>query len=591
MGATWGQQRPNIRVVINCGVLQTYPQRAISREPVGLRRGSILVLVNDGMYADLKDSLATYTNDLSREGYKTTVRSVNVNLGPLGDVFFRSYKDLKSLIRDWYTGLAQEMLDGKLGPLEWIGNSGVVLVGDLPIAYVHQRGGEWVDEKTGAKGPYEGTSLCEMFLTDLNGDWNATDGAFIPFLSTVDTYPPPDSECRPNEQDDPKWLYPPSAKMGKSGAEPEIFLGRICAKRVSGGDRNYEVQLVKEYFARNHDYRMGKWLNNVSIPLTSQSYVAWPRLAWYDDGWRDWGPIIAASMSKVWPGLTVANNDGPDAVCNRYVNDLSLTTKADYLQRLTSTQWLWVDFLAHSNPWGHYIEAPGDDNVVHDWDLASLNLKSLFYLLQGCDTSDFSKTNNLGETYLFRGNSLVVMGNTTVGPCDSGQLYECLSWGTTIGQAFMMQQWLYGQPEWKPNIASAGAVDPKRYYAWVILGDPTLPVIPPAAPQYADVCTASAPQRLALLQVRTRRQDPVVFAKSTGLSVRTRLNSDDWEKPRVVRNLKPGIALDISRDLPVVDPKWRTYMSRSVVQPRFEPKFQPFRLLSAPGRGNRLAPR
>lgn len=562
------------------GCLTIRSQPDVSREAIGKRTGSLLVLVNGGLYKDLKGSIATYTSDLARQGYQTNVKAVTVTLSPLGDLFFMSYRDLKWLLRDWWLSLLTDAAEGKLGLLDWIGNSGVVLVGDFPIPLVHGRVGHWVDDKKGTSGCYEGNFVCDLFLTDLNGNWNTVDGANMPLYSTVDTVPAPDAECVAGDEDDAKWLAPPDQKLGKAGARPEIFLGRISPGKLCNGNRAAEVQLINEYFARNHDYRMGKWANSIDIPLLG-TMVGWPRLAYYDDDWVSSGEVVAKSMLQAWPGIVVANPPGaPDSFTTSYVSDNSLTTKADYMSRLQNTQWLWVDFLAHSSPAVHEMHVGGQHENLWNTEVAGANFKSLFYWLQGCDTSDLSRTNNLGTVYLFRNKALAVAGNTSVGPLDTGQFYASLGWGQTIGQAFMVQEWKHGQADWVPNIAQPGTLDPKRYYQWVLLGDPTLPVLPPSAPQYQTLLRTTQQVRSGLLDTHLNRETPAAFAARLGTSVRRLNTTSTRENATVVRRLKPGMTfLEVAEGRPVIDPAWRMHVSRGVtldVRPNLR-EFRPLR--------------
>lgn len=547
------------------GVLTVSPNPLLCREPAGKRTGSLLVLVNGAIAPKIRDSIATYTADLARQGYATTVYSVTVNLGPLGDVFFRSFRDLKWLIKEWWLSLASDLSAGKLGYTEYLGNSGVVLVGEFPVPILHGRIGYWEDKEKGTSGCYEGCFVSDLFLTDLDGHWDTVDQAFLPLYSTVDVNPAPDSECVPGDEDEATWLAPPSYKLGKAGARPEIFLGRISAAKVAG-NAGGEVQMIKDYFVRNHEYRTGKWGNSADIPIVGNC-VAWPRLAYYDDDWVEDGQLVANAMQKAWRGPVTANptemDPGQFRTC--YVSSKDLTTKADYQARLKATQWLWVDFLAHSNPWLHEIHVGDQKQNLWSTEVATGGFRSLFYWIQGCDSSDITKQDNLGETYLFRAKALAVIGNTSVGPLDNGQFYTCLGWGDTIGQAFMVQEWLHGHAGWSPDIARPGTLDPKRYYQWVLLGDPTLPTVPPEAPQYSQLVTLSARLRGAVLAGHLAGATPEAFARRAIESVRGTRPDLATERAVVVQGLKPGLAyLEPGRETRVVDPQWRTHVSRGV---------------------------
>lgn len=555
------------KLVETHGCLTTQNVADLSREANGPRKGSLLVLVNSGLFPDLKPSLSTYTADLARQGYQTKVRLVTANLTPLGDVFFRSFRDLKGVLREWWLSLLEDVTANKLGVLDWAGNSGVVLIGEFPVPIVHGRIGHWEDSEKGTSGCYEGCYVCDLYLTDLNGNWDAhVDQAFLPLYSTVDVSPAPDSECVPSDVNDANWIPPATDQLGKAGARPEIFLGRIASGKLSGGSRATEVQMLKEYFVRNHEYRMGKWAGTATLPFVG-NVLKWPRLAWYDDDWVDYAQKVADSMNKAWPGMLGANPTGAITgdFITVWVSDTSLTCKADYMSRLQNTQWLWVDFLAHSGWDLHEIHVGDQHEILWNSELATANFKSLFYWIQGCDSSDIRKDYNLGTTYLFRNKALAVIGNTTVGPVDNGQFYTCLGWGQTIGQAFMNNERLAGKAGWQPNMARQGGLDPKRYYQWVLLGDPTLPTVPPDVPQYASLTAEGMAHSLGLLNVQLAGQSQSDFAARLGASVRRRVSADLPERATIVKGLRPGMAfLEVAKGKTVIDPQWRTYVRRGV---------------------------
>lgn len=547
------------------GCLTLQNRADLAREPTQ-RKGSLLVLINSTLFPDLKDSIAIYTADLARQGYRTQVKLVTLNLPSFGDPFFASFRDLKRVFRNWWSSLFDDMAAGKLGPLDLLGNSGVVLIGEFPIPSVHGRIGHWEDKEKGTSGCYEGCYVCDLYLTDLNGDWDAyVDQAFLPLYSTVDLTPAPDSECVASDTDATTWQPPAEQKLGKAGARPEIFLGRISPGKLCYGDRTKEVQYLKEYFTRNHEYRTGKWAGTYHIPLFG-NMVKWPRLAWYDDDWVDFGEKVATAMNKAWPGMVSANPAAaPGDFTTAWVSDTKLTTRADYQSRLQNTQWLWVDFLAHSGWDLHEIHVGDQHENLYNWQIATANFKSLFYWLQGCHTSDISKADNLGAVYLFRNKALAVIGNTTVGPVDNGQFYTCLGWGQTIGQAFMNNEIMHGSAGWQSDIACPNGLDPKRYYQWVLLGDPTLPTLPPDVPQYLQLNAQSATLQQGLLMARLGGQSGSDYAARLNTDVRRRLTAEVPERATIAKDLKPGLAfLDVPKGRVVIDPQWRTYVRPGV---------------------------
>lgn len=543
-------------------------ERAESVEAGGTRIGTVLVLVNKGIYPDIQESIATYAADLAEEGYTALVYTVNG-----GD-----YKDLKSLIRDYYFTLILQSKLGTLGEEAFKYGTGVLLVGDLPVPLVHLRHGEYTDEK-GVKHPYDGNFVCDLYLTDMDGSWDVLDSDGVPFLSTVDpNLIPPDSECTSDDFDSPHWKS--LDKLGNGGARPEIWMGRLMPGPFVNKDKVKEAQVLKEYFARNHAYRHGHF-PYVPPGQKGEDYAARDRLLYYDNDWADQAIIdnMIGAFNASWPAKIVGNSDSlyADPV-NRYMNADTITKSWDYSQRLLNKRYLWVESLVHSNPWLHEFGRHTWNAGKNDWDwqsegtvnssdLSGKDLKALFYNLQGCDCADYRQDNNLGSTYLFSGEALAVLGNTVVGPHDTASLHQSLAYGANIGLAFMMNQRAHAHSDnWQPDYENAPTwMDPKRYYQQTLLGDPTLrpiPYIPKAEP-----LTIGRPDYAGLVRVQP---GAVKIGDLTRLrdAVSGRILADQPDKRRVISKM-PARGIDILKTDPgrmIIDPYWHNF-TRLKIQP------------------------
>ena len=90
---------------------------------------------------------------------------------------------------------------------------------------------------------------------------------------------------------------------------------------------------------------------------------------------------------------------------------------------------------------------------------------------------------------------MAVLGNTTVGPHETGMFYVSMAYGMNIGQAQMITQRSFARHQnWGTTFpANPGHVNPKRYYSQTLLGDPTLrphlfsPSLIPTPPDLASV--------------------------------------------------------------------------------------------------------
>lgn len=457
-------------------ILMTKLQSSESKNAKGTRNGTVLVLVNSVIFKDIKSSINTYTSDLAAEGYSTKVYTV-------------SGKDpvqLKSFLRSCWLEILNEYLQGKMSVNALSYGTGAFFVGDLPVPLVHMRTGEYTDEN-GVKKPYEGTMVCDLYLNDMDGNWNYADENGIPFLSTVDpSIISADSECTPSDFCSPKWI--PYYKGGKGSAKPEIWSGRLAVSPMAIVNGTYqksvEIKLMKEYFERNHAYRHG-YYPYVPKNESGVKYAARDRLVYYDDPWSDIASNVANSCKQTWGGSIVHDNNYTSVPTTRYVNTESITSNNDYLNRLSNNN-LWIDILAHSNPWYHeFVKwAYNYDNWKWEWqdvgwistdDLSKKTMNALFYNIEGCDACDYRQERYLGGRYLYTGKALAVIGNTTVGPQDSGTLYKALGENANIGLAFMLNQKAFGTDGWVTNMVSSyDNFDAKRYYGQTLLGDPTL---------------------------------------------------------------------------------------------------------------------
>lgn len=524
------------------GGITAIPWQSPAQPSPEQRVGTVFVLVNQGIFPDIQPAIATYVTDLAEEGFATRVLLVTGS----DQVGFRA------LLRAHYLELFDERAAGDIVNDEVLQfGSGAVLVGELPIPVVHGRGGD-----TGDGTPYEGNFVCELYFTDMDGTWSYFDSAGLPYYSTVDPkLIPIDSECRPWDMAHAKW--PLAAKLGKGGARPELFLGRIAPHTVSqvGGvyNRAREVQLLNEYFARNHAYRLGQY-PYVPQGAKGEEYARKNRLVYYDDDWNGMAYGAAQAHNSVWPGKIVVDDVGAPvgSEVNRYVNAIQITSKPDYLKRIGEQRWLWVESLMHSGPLEHQFSYGKTIQSLMSSELGKLKLPALFFNLQGCDTSDYRQTGNLGDTYLFLGESLAVLGNAAAGPHDTGVLYQALKEGWGLGQAQMFSQCLYARKEaWPLTWPFSGECNPKRYYCQTLLGDPTLRprvFMPSAAP-----LKLALPQRVGLARIV-----PVVSLRRLQSETRQRASA---ELPaRLLKVADPptrGVdPLAVEPGQPVIDPEW-----------------------------------
>jgi PKD repeat protein len=321
---------------------------------------------------------------------------------------------IEDLVADEYTvklikitgGTAEDMRSLLAGEYA-LGMAGCVLIGDLPIAWYES---ECWDEKEHEEFP------CDLFYLDLDGQFTDTDADGIYDTHTGDI-------------------------------TPEIWLGRLTASPLTMGGSN-EVELLKNYFRKNHLYRTGR------LPIDARGLV------YIDDDW--------AGDSIGW------NADVGNAYSTRtLVADPYTTWGPDYTGRLP----LGYDFIevcVHSSPWGHsFKRPPGSWSDVYNNQIKSIDPQGHFYNLYACSNVRFVETDYMGGWYVFcQTYGLAAVGSTKTGSMlQFGDFYTPFGQGKTIGEAlsdWFRVQGLDGYVDWEVC----------WYYGMTLCGDPTLRKLP-----------------------------------------------------------------------------------------------------------------
>ena len=283
-----------------------------------------------------------------------------------------SPKELKEHILDKFTLLSHS------NPL-----AGCVLIGNLPVPWF---------------GDTEKYPL-DSFYMDLHGNWD-TDN-----LGEIISIP--------------------------DKLTPEIWIGRLTAGPISGN----EIELLNNYFAKNHKYRTGQ-LNVM------------PRaLAYIDDDWKFKNDY---SMSLAYEDFTV-------------VNDEAITDAVDYKKRL-SENYEFIQVAVHSSSQEHYFKNnQGWSGSVTNLEIFNINPQSVFYCFDSCQAARYTDTDYIGGCYIFsNGHGLAVIGETQNANSMDGpsEFYSPFGEGLCLGESFI--KWL--------NHGGRAKYHKER----TILGDPTL---------------------------------------------------------------------------------------------------------------------
>ncbi len=263
---------------------------------------------------------------------------------------------------------------------EWgSGLVGAVAIGNIPTG--------WMD---GGYGEYP----VDVYLMDMNGSWSD-----------------PDSDG----------LFESATNEG-----PEIWLGRLTPDYLTFGD---PVQLLCDYFAKNHAYRSG------TLPL----------------------PDRALAYEEAFTGLTGYLDLLYGTVVRK--TDPAGTNADDFRSELCSG-YEWVHLISHSSPWGSSFHDGGSGGTLDNFEVPPLDPQAHFYVLNCCSNGRWTEVDNLANSYIWcESYGLAALAQTKVDYTnDFQEYYTALAGGDCLGEAFI--EWL----------------DDNMYYedGAVLFGDPTL---------------------------------------------------------------------------------------------------------------------
>jgi len=341
------------------------------------------IIVNESLYPSITGAIDTFLLDLQMDGYGVNLYTANEVLSPSA---------LRNILQqDWAS----------------LDITGVILIGDLAVPwYEMNEPADW----GGAFVQFP----CDLYFMDLDGLWGDSD-----LDGMYDTH------------------------SGELLAD--IWVGRLAASPMSyhGAD---EVTLLRNYFRKNHDYRMG------DLRLDDHA------LAFIDNDWNTygWGFDVA---------LAYPSTDS--------VIDIYETNRTNYINRLrqsSDNRYEHVLICSHSSAFDHYIYYNYSNyELFHNYEIENFMMQSLTYNLFACSNSRYVESDNMGGWYIFE----TEYGLLTVGCTKTGSMlcfndfYSPLGEGATYGNALLA---------WAQNDMETCAGDQSRawFYGMCIQGDPTL---------------------------------------------------------------------------------------------------------------------
>ncbi|RKX28674.1 MAG: hypothetical protein DRP47_03700 [Candidatus Zixiibacteriota bacterium] len=285
------------------------------------------------------------------------------------------------------------------------GMVGCVFIGDLPVAWYET---DFGDPPSHAEFP------IDLYYMDLDGVFTDADVDGI-----YDTH--------------------------TGNVTPEIWMGRLTASPLTMDGAN-EVDLLNDYFDRNHQYRSGL------LPLNNKALV------YIDDDWE--------SGSNWW------NMNVGEAYANReFIKNEWTTWSTDYESRLLNN-YGFIQVCVHSWHEGHAFKNPDDDwSYTYNSEVKGLQPVSHFYNLFACSNALYVEEDYMSGWYIFGQE----YGLAAIGSAKSGSMlvfedfYHPFGEGKEIGQAYF---------DWFSARAEGGFEEWEItwFYGMTLNGDPTLSI-------------------------------------------------------------------------------------------------------------------
>ncbi len=261
---------------------------------------------------------------------------------------------------------------------------GCVLIGKLPVPWF------------GSSKKYP----LDSFYMDIQGDWGTDDDGEIVSI--------PDQII------------------------PEIWIGRLTAGGPLSGN---EVELLNNYFVKNHKFRTGQ----LDVLDRAMAYVD-----------EDWEPKGDYGLSSAYSDVTV-------------VNDKAITDAFDYKNKLAEN-YEFIQVAVHSSAYEHtFKNNHAWSGSITNTDILNINPLSVFYCFDSCKAACYTENDYIGGCYIFsHGHGLAVIGETTNANSMDGpsEFYSLFGAGLCLGESFI--KWL--------NQGGRAKYHKER----TILGDPTL---------------------------------------------------------------------------------------------------------------------
>ncbi|HUS37470.1 MAG TPA: hypothetical protein VM680_19135 [Verrucomicrobiae bacterium] len=351
--------------------------------------GKVLLLVRDNIAGAIGGELEQFRKDLIAEGWEVLRQDISGGATP---------PQVRAAIQAVYNNTGGSLRQ-------------VILVGHIAVAY---SGNIMPDGHANHKGAWP----ADGYYADVNGTW--TD-------SSVNTK---------TAERESNWNVPGDGKFdqGEYPAELKLAVGRIDFSDMTcyanKANARSEVDLTRQYFNKNHAYRMGQW------------QIARRGLVLDNFGLRDTNGVSASAWANFAAYFGASANSRMD-----------LNT---YFSRLTSETALWT----WSAGGGSYYYSSG---VGTSDDFALKDVNVVFFLSLGSYFGDWNNESNWLRAALGSGKILA----SVYSGIPRGNFHK-MALGGTIGESFLITQNNNFSDGYLPDTQGTHEVHQ------ALLGDPTL---------------------------------------------------------------------------------------------------------------------
>ncbi|MFH0892843.1 MAG: T9SS type A sorting domain-containing protein [Bacteroidota bacterium] len=359
---------------------------------------------------------------------------------------------------------------------------GVVLIGDIPVAWYEIAN----DYNTYGYAQWP----CDLYYMDLNGTWTDSD-----INSIYDTH--------------------------TGDVEPEIFVGRISTANM--GVLLNEVTGMQNYLDKDHAF----WAGN--IPINKKF-----GLSYVDEDWVPY-TYFFTDIQYLY-GAAYYDSIGQDN---------AIFGKTDYLSRLDSARYEFIQISSHSDYLTHYLTG----GSISSTEIFNLGPKAIGYNLYACSACRWTSTNSsssscfMGGAYVYNSSptSLVAVGSTKTGSLlGFNYLFQPLGNGDCMGVALV--NW------WQNYIGSYHSNDDVSwFYGISIIGDPMinfLSINPTASignnTENVKSCTVYPNPANERITIKTIQKSEIIITDINGKFIQS-LSANEGTTTIVVSGLAKGV--------------------------------------------------